>query len=425
MQSVEKPRYACAQWDYEAIEDNELTFKTGDYIEIVSTENEDWWEGILNGFQGFFPANRVEEVKNEELEIITESINSRRNTINQQDLNVVTSPSDINYGSPYSAEPSISPLTATTTTSDAQQSPVQYPDSPEFNMTSLIESQLPENWKVEYDPSGRIYYKNIQTNEVSWELPVYNSKILEYEEGLPEGWKAEYNNGNVYYYNIYTNETSWEKPKKQGTFEVKYNEQKETAESVTQEKIHINLPPNKIKGSGKLLQMRYVKGSNKPLSLKPCSFILCGGLLLLYKQIIGKLSENLPTGYVKLKNCTVDKAGKNVTKKKNAIVINSEAGEEIILCCESESDVNLWIDCIKQCSEEDNDDSEIVDVLTRLSEKSESPKKEKSKDKDKEKEKDTNKNKKNSQDDDKHKKIFGKRFGSKKTESQSEIVNGK
>jgi len=44
-----------------AIEDNELTFRTGDYIEIVSTDNDDWWEGILNGFKGFFPANRVGE----------------------------------------------------------------------------------------------------------------------------------------------------------------------------------------------------------------------------------------------------------------------------------------------------------------------------------------------------------------------------
>jgi len=33
------------------------------------------------------------------------------------------------------------------------------------------------------------------------------------EEDLPNGWKAEYNDGNVYYYNIYTNETSWDKPK--------------------------------------------------------------------------------------------------------------------------------------------------------------------------------------------------------------------
>jgi len=116
-------------------------------------------------------------VKNEELEIVTESVNSRRNTINQQDLNVVTTPSDVNYGSPYMAEPTISPLTATTTTT----SDVQYsPELSGFNIESIIESQLPDNWKVEYDPSGKIYYKNTQTNEVTWELPVYNSKIEEY-----------------------------------------------------------------------------------------------------------------------------------------------------------------------------------------------------------------------------------------------------
>jgi hypothetical protein len=416
MQSVEKPRYACAQWDYEAIEDNELTFKTGDYIEIVSTENEDWWEGILNGFQGFFPANRVEEVKNEELEIVTESVNSRRNTINQQDLNVVTTPSDVNYGSPYMAEPTISPLTATTTTT----SDVQYsPELSGFNIESIIESQLPDNWKVEYDPSGKIYYKNTQTNEVTWELPVYNSKIEEYEEDLPQGWKAEYNNGNVYYYNIYTNETSWDKPKKtQGTFEVRYEEPKEVDESNSSEKIRINLPPDKIKRSGKL-PIKYEKGSVK-FSLKQCSIILCGSLLLLYKEITGKLSENLPAGFVKLKGCTVDKAGKNVTKKKNALVINSAIGEEIILFCGCESDVNSWIDDIRKSSNEDNDDSKIVEVLTKITTKTDGSKKDKDKDKDKDKE--SIKNKKNSQDDEKHKnKKFGKIFGNKRTDSQSEI----
>jgi len=413
MQSVEKPRYACAQWDYEAIEDNELTFKTGDYIEIVSTDNEDWWEGILNGFKGFFPANRVEEVTNEELEIVTESINSRRNTLSQH----------TNDGSSNSAESPQSPSYLNTEMSDTPGSPEQYIQDQDFNMVSIIESQLPEGWKAESDPTGKIYYRNIQTNEVSWELPVYNSKIEEYEEGLPNGWKAEYNDGNVYYYNIYTNETSWEKPKKMFD-EVKYEEPKEdTAESevdVPMTKIQINLPPEKIKRSGKL-SIKYEKGSLK-FSWKQCFIILCGSVLLLYKELSGKLSETLPAGFVKIKNCTVDKAQKNITKKKNALVINSFSGEIIVLFCLTESDVESWIADIKQASEEDNDDSEIIDLLDKINSKTDGSKKDKEKDKDKDKDK----SKKSSQDnsDDKHKnKKFGKIFGNKKNDSQSDTIN--
>jgi len=360
MQSVEKPRYACAQWDYEAIEDNELTFKTGDYIEIVSTENEDWWEGIINGFQGFFPANRVEEVTNEELEIVTESINSRRNTIKQNDAENLSQTNDSNYTYGTQEEDTISQLSPT---SDNQYSP----EKQEFNISSIIQSQLPDNWKVEYDPTGKIYYRNALTNEVSWELPVYNSKIEEYEEDLPNGWKAEYNDGNVYYYNIYTNETSWEKPKK--TYNepenIKPEENKETAESESSNnKIRFNLPIDRIKRSGKLA-IKYEKGSAK-FSWKQCFIILCGGVLLIYKNINGKLSEIIPAGFVIIKNCKVEKASKNVTKKKNALVINSTAGEVILLFCDTESDVVSWINDIKQCSEDPSDDSGIFYIYKLL-----------------------------------------------------------
>jgi len=425
MQSVEKPRYACAQWDYEAIEDNELTFKTGDYIEIVSTENEDWWEGIINGFQGYFPANRVEEVTNEELEIVTESIKSRRNTVEEHDAENFSPPLENNYsyGTNYAEEEPLSPLSPNSDDS---------PDKQEFNMSSIIQSQLPDNWKVEYDPSGKVYYRNALTNEVSWELPVYNSKIEEYEEGLPSGWKAEYNDGNVYYYNIYTNETSWDKPKR--TYDepesLKPEEIKETIEpDLSNNKIRFNLPIERIKRSGKLA-IKYEKGSAK-FSWKQCFIILCGGVLLIYKNINGKLSEIIPAGFVKIKNCTVERASKNITKKKNALLINSTAGEVILLFCDTESDVTSWINDIKQCAEDPNDDSDIIEMLNNVTAKvMGGSKKDKDKDKDKEKEKPEKIKKNNSQDttnsvnDDKHKnKKFGKIFGNKKSESQNDLLN--
>lgn len=41
---------------------NDLSFKTGDIIEIVEETNADWWTGRLNGKQGLFPSNHVEKL---------------------------------------------------------------------------------------------------------------------------------------------------------------------------------------------------------------------------------------------------------------------------------------------------------------------------------------------------------------------------
>ncbi|KAJ3219375.1 Rho GTPase-activating protein 15 [Dinochytrium kinnereticum] len=59
---------ARALWEYTAIEDNELSFKAGDIIEIIELCNDDWYEGRLGGIAGYFPANRVEVLKNGDLE---------------------------------------------------------------------------------------------------------------------------------------------------------------------------------------------------------------------------------------------------------------------------------------------------------------------------------------------------------------------
>ncbi|KAF9263123.1 BAR-domain-containing protein [Marasmius fiardii PR-910] len=58
-----KPRFVVALYDFEAQADGDLSFRIGDRIEIVEkTESaEDWWTGRLNGQQGVFPGNYVQE----------------------------------------------------------------------------------------------------------------------------------------------------------------------------------------------------------------------------------------------------------------------------------------------------------------------------------------------------------------------------
>lgn len=57
------PKKLCkCTFEYEAANGDELTLKVGDVIEIISQEEEGWWEGTLNGKTGMFPNNFVEEI---------------------------------------------------------------------------------------------------------------------------------------------------------------------------------------------------------------------------------------------------------------------------------------------------------------------------------------------------------------------------
>ncbi|KAK5652609.1 hypothetical protein OQA88_10370 [Cercophora sp. LCS_1] len=51
---------ATAQFDYEAAEDNELSFPEGAKITDLEFPDEDWWFGHYKGSQGLFPANYVQ-----------------------------------------------------------------------------------------------------------------------------------------------------------------------------------------------------------------------------------------------------------------------------------------------------------------------------------------------------------------------------
>lgn len=54
--------FAKAEYDYEAQEDNELTFVEGDRIAVLEKDPSGWWTGELNGTVGLFPDNFVVEI---------------------------------------------------------------------------------------------------------------------------------------------------------------------------------------------------------------------------------------------------------------------------------------------------------------------------------------------------------------------------
>jgi len=55
---------AKALWSYNenGSEPNDLSFRAGDIIEVITETNADWWTGRLNGKQGLFPSNYVEKI---------------------------------------------------------------------------------------------------------------------------------------------------------------------------------------------------------------------------------------------------------------------------------------------------------------------------------------------------------------------------
>ncbi|KAI0344278.1 BAR-domain-containing protein [Trametopsis cervina] len=56
-------QYVVALYDFEAQADGDLDFRAGDRIEVVEKTDsaEDWWTGKLNGRQGVFPGNYVQD----------------------------------------------------------------------------------------------------------------------------------------------------------------------------------------------------------------------------------------------------------------------------------------------------------------------------------------------------------------------------
>lgn len=53
-----------ALYDYKSSEPSELPFTSGTIIEISGKNDIDWWKGLCNGFEGYFPRSYVKEISN-------------------------------------------------------------------------------------------------------------------------------------------------------------------------------------------------------------------------------------------------------------------------------------------------------------------------------------------------------------------------
>ncbi|RCH86869.1 hypothetical protein CU097_009818, partial [Rhizopus azygosporus] len=136
------------------------------------------------------------------------------------------------------------------------------------------------------------------------------------------------------------------------------------------------LQPEWIRHKGNI-QMKMIsekEEGGKLSSWKVYYAVLSNGFLLLYnKESHGKSKKiaRLPVGSFDLHSCNIDPAGKQDTKRKYVFIISTPHKVKLYIQTENDKDFSLWLDAIMReliaRKEGQNQDTEIMRLLTSLS----------------------------------------------------------
>ncbi|TPX45552.1 hypothetical protein SeMB42_g03955 [Synchytrium endobioticum] len=310
-------KYVRAQWDYDALEENEISFKGGDMIKLIEAHNDDWYEGELDGIAGYFPANRVTPIHPESEEhLISE------NTIEGEGLNGNHAFHDDE--TPMETEPL---------------------------------------WKPVKSPHGDTYYWNVQTGETTWKAPL--------ESEIMDDGTAIYEVGSTLS-NLSRTES---KPSLKSSF-FGWETDMIVGPAISGLDIVLDqfdtIPPELVRREGGLgKKLKKTVGGKEPRSSQSWRTywaVLCIGWLVLYKDPPNKKKADkvIPVDIIPLVGITIETAGKDQTKKKNAFALSITGGVQWLLLPSHEADTSKWIQSIQDSAKEFCTEEEYDSVLTKV-----------------------------------------------------------